>query len=44
MSEIKHVTVDLKLEGAATEKDLESITYVDTSSFAVKTKNEQFKN
>ena len=37
MSEIKHVTVDLKLEGAATKKDLESITYVDTSSFALKT-------
>ena len=35
-SSIKHVTVDLKLEGIATKKDLESITHVDTSSFALK--------
>ena len=36
-SSIKHVTVDLKLEGVATKKDLEGITHVDTSSFALKT-------
>ena len=36
-SSIKHVTVDLQLEGVATKKDLESITHVDTSSFALKT-------
>ena len=36
-SSIKHVTVDLKLEGLATKKDLESITHVDTSGFALKT-------
>ena len=36
-SSIKCVTVDLKLEGVATKKDLEYITHVDTSSFAVKT-------
>ena len=36
-SSIKHVTVDLKLEGVATKKDLESITHVDTSGFALKT-------
>ena len=35
-SSIKHVTVDLKLEGVATKKDLESITHVDTSNFALK--------
>ena len=34
---IKHVTVDLQLEGVATEKDFEGITHVDTSSFALKT-------
>ena len=34
---IKHVTVDLKLEGVATKKDLESTTHVDTSGFALKT-------
>ena len=34
---IKYVTVDLKLEGVATKKDLEGITHVDTSSFALKT-------
>ena len=34
---IKHVTVDLKLEGVATKKDLEGITHVDTSRFALKT-------
>ena len=32
-SSIKHVTVDLQLEGVATKKDL----HVDTSSFALKT-------
>ena len=36
-SSIKHVTVDLQLEGAASKKDLEDITHVDTSSFALKT-------
>ena len=36
-SSIKHVTVDLQLEGVATQKDLEGITHVDTSSFALKT-------
>ena len=36
-SSIKHVTVDLQLEGVATKKDLEGITHVDTSSFALKT-------
>ena len=36
-SSIKHVTVDLKLEGVATKKDLEGITHVATSSFALKT-------
>ena len=36
-SSIKHVTVDLKLEGVATKKGLEGITHVDTSSFALKT-------
>ena len=36
-SSIKHVTVDLQLEGVATKKDLEGITYVDTSSFDLKT-------
>ena len=34
---IKHVTVDLQLEGVATKKDLEGITHFDTSSFALKT-------
>ena len=34
-SSIKHVTVDLQLEGVATKKDLESITHVDTSSFSL---------
>ena len=34
---VKHVTVDLQLEGVATKKDLEGITHVDTSSFALKT-------
>ena len=28
-SSIKHVTVDLKLEGVETKKDLEGITHVD---------------
>ena len=37
MSGIKHVTVDVDLEGVATKKDLESITHIDTSSFALKT-------
>ena len=36
LSGIKHVTVDLDLEGLATKEDLKSITYVDTSSFALK--------
>ena len=36
-SSIKHVTVDLELERAATKKDLESIAHVDTSGFALKT-------
>ena len=36
-SAIKHVTVDLQLEGVATKKDLEGITHFDTSSFALKT-------
>ena len=36
-SSIKHVTVDLQLEGVATKKDLEGITHVDTSSFTLKT-------
>ena len=36
-SSIKHVTVDLQLEGLATKKDVEGITHVDTSSFALKT-------
>ena len=35
-SSIKHVTVDLELEGVATKKDLGSITHVDTSNFALK--------
>ena len=36
-SSIKHVTVDLQLEGVATKRDLESVTHVHTSSFALKT-------
>ena len=36
-SSIKHVTVDLQLETVATKKDLEGITHVDTSSFALRT-------
>ena len=36
-SSIKHVIVDLQLVGLATKKDLEGITHVDTSSFALKT-------
>ena len=36
-SSIKHVTVDLQLDGVATKKDLEDITQVDTNSFALKT-------
>ena len=36
-SSIKYVTVDLQLEGVATKKDLEGITHVNTSSFALKT-------
>ena len=36
-SSIKHLTVDLQLEGVATKKDLEGIIHVDTSSFALKT-------
>ena len=37
LSGIKHVTVDVDLEGLATKKYLESITHVDTSSFALNT-------
>ena len=33
---IKHVTVYLKLEEVVTKKNLESITHVDTSNFALK--------
>ena len=36
-SSVKHVTVDLQLEGVATKKDLEGATHVDTTSFALKT-------
>ena len=36
-SSIKNVAVDLQVEGVATKKDLEGITHVDTSSFALKT-------
>ena len=36
-SSIKHVTMDLQLEGVAIKKDLEVITHVDTDSFALKT-------
>ena len=36
-SSIKHVTVDLQVEGMATKKDLKGITHVETSSFASKT-------
>ena len=36
-SSIKHITVDLHLEGVATKKDLEDITHADTSIFALKT-------
>ena len=36
LSSIKQVTVDLKLEGVANKQDLESITRVDTSNFALK--------
>ena len=36
-SSIKRVTVDLQLEGEATKKDLEGITHVDTSRYALKT-------
>ena len=36
-SSIKHVTLDLQLEGVAIKKDLEDITHVDTSSIALKT-------
>ena len=36
-SSIKHVTVDFELEGVATKKDLESITHVNASDFALKT-------
>ena len=35
-SSIKHVTVDLQLEGVATKIDLEGITHGDTGSFALK--------
>ena len=33
---IKHVTVDLQLDGVATKNNLEGITHVDGSSFALK--------
>ena len=36
-SSIKHVTVDIQVEGVATKKDLEGIIHVDTSHFALKT-------
>ena len=36
LSGIKHLTVDVDLEGLASKKDLESIAHVDTSSFALK--------
>ena len=36
LSEIKHVTVNLDLEGYAAKADLQGITHVDTSSFALK--------
>ena len=36
LSEIKHVTADVDLEGLAIKKDLEYTTHVDTSSFALK--------
>ena len=36
-SSIKHITVDLQLEGVGTKKDLEGIRHVDNSSFALKT-------
>ena len=36
-SSIKQITVDLQLDGVATKKDLEGITHVDTSIFALKT-------
>ena len=36
-SSIKHLNVDLQLEGVATKKDLKGITHVGTSSFALKT-------
>ena len=42
-SSIKHVTVNIQLEGVATKKDLEGITHVDTSSFALKTNSSAVK-
>ena len=36
-SSIKHVTVDLQLDGVVTKKDLEGITHIDTSRFPLKT-------
>ena len=36
-SSIKRGTVDLQLEGEVTKKDLEGITHVDTSRYALKT-------
>ena len=36
-SSIKNTTVDLQIEGVATKKDLEGITHVELSSFALKT-------
>ena len=37
LSGIKHVTVNVDLEGLATKDDLKSITHVDTASLALKT-------
>ena len=37
LSGIKHVTVNVDLEGIAIKYDLKSITHVDTSSFTLKT-------
>ena len=42
-SEIKNVKVELDLEIYATKDDLESITHVDTSSFALKTNLDSLK-
>ena len=42
-SSIKHVTLDLQLEGVATKKDLEAVTHVETTSFALKTNSSALK-